>query len=72
MEKEQILPKKDYRLNWFILKNFKGLTRPFIEKNKYRGGVGKKKEALINHCQEALNKLAECKNISHSKNFKKD
>ena len=42
--KEPILRKLTYPLNLYMLKSFRELTRLFVEKNKFKDGVERKKK----------------------------
>ncbi len=56
--KELIILKSTNLLNLFIMRSTKELIWLFIEKNKYKVGVEKKKEALINGEFDKLPELA--------------
>ena len=47
------------------------IDEAFYREKQVQGWSRKKKEALINGLPEELNKLAECKNKTHFRNYKK-
>lgn len=64
--------KKRLPVKLIYLEEFQRIDEAFYREKQIQGWGRKKKEALINNFPEELKKLAECKNESHHKNFKKD
>ncbi|MCG2612364.1 GIY-YIG nuclease family protein [Flavobacterium sp. SM15] len=50
---------------------YQRIDEAFYREKQIQGWSRKKKEALINGCEEALKKAAECINETHSKNLRK-
>jgi len=64
--------KKRLPVELVYFEEFQRIDEAFYREKQIQGWSRKKKEALIHNFPELLNKLAECKNESHSKNYKKE